>query len=79
MLFTNATRFVGFTILLLTAYPSSSALAHTQDEENTIRVYDKAKATVVNITSRSVSYDFFMTPIPKEGSGSGGIRVIKKS
>lgn len=66
------TVWVRLSIVLLLACPSY-ATALTQDEENTIRVYDKAKATVVNITSRSVSYDFFMTPIPKEGSGSGAI------
>ena len=63
---------VGLSLLALLACPSYST-ALTQDEENTIRVYDKAKATVVNITSRSISYDFFMTPIPQEGSGSGAI------
>ncbi len=61
---------------VLFAIPSTAA-ALTQDEKNTIQVYDKAKATVVNITNRSVAYDFFMTPVPKEGSGSGAIIDLK--
>jgi S1-C subfamily serine protease len=36
-----------------------------------IQVYEKAGPGVVNITSRSISYDFFLNPIPQEGSGSG--------
>jgi S1-C subfamily serine protease len=34
-------------------------------------VYREAGSSVVNITSRSVSYDFFFNPIPRQGSGSG--------
>ncbi|MBQ27809.1 MAG: peptidase S1 [Nitrospiraceae bacterium] len=61
-----------FFMFVLFVHPSYSP-AHTQDEENTIQVYNNTKAAVVNITTRSVSYDFFMTPIPQEGSGSGAI------
>ncbi len=70
--FTSNTLWAVAGMFLLFTHPSYS-IAHTQDEKNTIAVYDKAKATVVNITSRSTSYDFFMTPIPQEGSGSGTI------
>ena len=59
-------------MLALIASPSLLD-ALTQDEQNTISVYDKVKAAVVNITSRSISYGFFMTPIPQAGSGSGSI------
>ena len=69
---THTTLWAVVSMLVVATHPSLSA-AHTQDENNTIRVYDKAKSTVVNITNRSVSYDFFMTPIPQEGSGSGTI------
>ena len=72
MSLSNNTILTAIGMFLLLAFPPYS-IGHTQDEENTIRVYDKAKATVVNITSRSISYDFFMTPIPQEGSGSGTI------
>jgi len=34
-------------------------------------VYDQAGLAVVNITSRVITYDFFMQPIPQEGTGSG--------
>ena len=34
-------------------------------------VYDQAGPAVVNITSRIITYDFFMEPIPQEGTGSG--------
>lgn len=34
-------------------------------------VYREAGASVVNITSRSISYDFFFNPVPRQGSGSG--------
>lgn len=34
-------------------------------------VYREAAPAVVNITSRSYVYDFFMRPIPQEGTGSG--------
>jgi len=36
-------------------------------------VYDEAGPAVANITSRAIAYDFFMQPIPQEGSGSGFI------
>jgi len=36
-------------------------------------VYDQAGPAVVNITSRIITYDFFMEPIPQEGTGSGFI------
>jgi len=34
-------------------------------------VYHLAGPAVVNITSRSYAYDFFLNPIPQEGAGSG--------
>ena len=34
-------------------------------------VYHLAGPAVVNITSRSYAYDFFLNPIPREGTGSG--------
>ena len=36
-----------------------------------MEVFENAGPGVVNITSRSISYDFFLRPIPQEGSGSG--------
>jgi S1-C subfamily serine protease len=40
-------------------------------EAKVIGVFEHAGPGVVNITNRSVSYDFFMNAIPQEGSGSG--------
>jgi S1-C subfamily serine protease len=34
-------------------------------------VYAEVGPSVVNITSRSFEYDFFLNPVPREGSGSG--------
>ncbi|MGQ9521185.1 MAG: S1C family serine protease [Anaerolineae bacterium] len=34
-------------------------------------VYAQAAPAVVNITTRSITYDIFMQPIPQEGTGSG--------
>ncbi|MGA3053666.1 MAG: trypsin-like peptidase domain-containing protein [Candidatus Korobacteraceae bacterium] len=43
------------------------------DELNNIDVYHKAIPSVVNITSKTVAYDFFYGPVPEEGQGSGFI------
>jgi S1-C subfamily serine protease len=40
-------------------------------EGEVIGVYEQASQGVVNITNRSYAYDFFMRPVPQEGSGSG--------
>ena len=34
-------------------------------------VYRRIGSGVVNITSRSMEYDFFLNPVPREGTGSG--------
>ncbi len=40
-------------------------------EQEIIEVYEAVGMGVVNITNRSYAYDFFMRPVPQEGSGSG--------
>jgi S1-C subfamily serine protease len=40
-------------------------------EQEIIDVYESVGLGVVNITNRSYAYDFFMRPVPQEGSGSG--------
>jgi S1-C subfamily serine protease len=40
-------------------------------EQDIIQAYDSVGMGVVNITNRSYGYDFFMRPVPQEGSGSG--------
>jgi S1-C subfamily serine protease len=42
-------------------------------EDQVIAVYGSAGPAVVNITSRSYTYDFFMRAVPQEGTGSGFI------
>ena len=43
------------------------------EEQNNISVYRKNIASVVNITSRAVAFDFFYGLVPQEGQGSGFI------
>src|SRR5664279_5443218 len=41
------------------------------EEQNNIEVYRRVIPSVVNITSKTVAYDFFYGPVPQEGQGSG--------
>ena len=41
------------------------------EEQNNIGVYRKNIPSVVNITSRTVAFDFFYGEVPQEGQGSG--------
>src|ERR1051326_6632062 len=41
------------------------------EEQNNIGVYHRVQPAVVNITSRTVQYDFFYGEVPEEGLGSG--------
>jgi S1-C subfamily serine protease len=43
----------------------------SSDEQNNISIYKEAGPAVVNITSITLSYDFFLNPVPTEGAGSG--------
>ncbi len=55
--------------------PAAVPAAHLSDEErNNIEVYQKYSQGVVNITTTTVGYDFFLRPVPMEsGTGSGAI------
>ncbi len=50
-----------------------SAQTLTEDEKNNITIYQKASPSVVNVISTVITRDFFLNPIPREGSGSGSI------
>ncbi len=50
--------------------PTSGSQANLL-EDQVIHVFESAGPGVVNITSRSISYDFFLRAMPQEGSGSG--------
>src|SRR5260370_9619685 len=41
------------------------------EEQNNIGVYRNNIASVVNITSRAMTFDFFYSLVPQEGQGSG--------
>lgn len=43
------------------------------DEANNIEIYRQVSPAVVNITSTTVSFDFFFDAIPRQGTGSGSI------
>ena len=67
---------------LKTVSGSSSPLALTEaqaapafdaEEQNNIAVYKKGLPSVVNITSKSVAFNFFYGQVPQEGQGSGFI------
>jgi len=66
------TASVGPAALPVPAVNQSAAPAEIEAlEAKVIRVFESAGPGVVNITGRSISYDFFMNAIPQEGSGSG--------
>jgi S1-C subfamily serine protease len=47
--------------------------AFDAEEQNNIEVYRKNIASVVNVKSRAVTFDFFYGLVPEEGQGSGFI------
>jgi S1-C subfamily serine protease len=53
---------------------SADAPELSAEEKANIEVYEKCSAGVVNVTSTTLSYDFFLHPVPEEsGTGSGAI------
>lgn len=56
------------------AIPVSSSTPYTQEELQTINVYEQCNEAVVNINTQIVAYDWFLEPYVQEGgSGSGSI------
>ena len=54
--------------------PSAEAApALTPEEQENVAVYKRALPSVVNITSTTVTFDFFYGPVPQQGQGSGFI------
>src|SRR5262245_62549923 len=46
----------------------------SDDEKNNISVYQRYSSGVVNITTTTLGYDFFLRPVPMEsGTGSGAV------
>ena len=52
---------------------AASSESFDAEEQNNIGVYRKNIDSVVNITSRAVTFDFFYGLVPQEGQGSGFI------
>ncbi len=50
-----------------------AATQRDAEEQNNISVYRKNVESVVNVTSRAVTFDFFYGLVPAEGQGSGFI------
>lgn len=46
-------------------------------EAQVVAVYDLAGPAVVNITNVSYAYDFFLRPVPQEGTGSGFVYDVE--
>jgi S1-C subfamily serine protease len=57
----------------ITAQPAQFNGSISSDEANNIQIYDRLNEAVVNITSVTFEYNWFLEPIPREGSGSGSI------
>ncbi len=62
---------VSFFLLGMLCWDKATAL--TDDEKINVSVYQKASPSVVNVISTVITRDFFLNPIPREGSGSGSI------
>ena len=52
---------------------AQAAPAFDAEEQNNIAVYKKGLPSVVNITSKSMTFNFFYGQVPQEGQGSGFI------
>lgn len=53
---------------------AESANSYTEEERENINVYEKRNPAVVNINTETVSYNWFLEPVPREGNtGSGSI------
>ena len=62
---------VGGSALQLTE--AEAAPAYDAEEQNNIGIYKRVLPSVVNITSKSLVYNFFFEPVPQQGQGSGFI------
>ncbi|MDR2110165.1 MAG: trypsin-like peptidase domain-containing protein [Spirochaetaceae bacterium] len=53
---------------------TADLLTYTEDERENISVYERLNDAVVNITTETVTINWFLEPVPQEGgSGSGSI------
>jgi S1-C subfamily serine protease len=52
---------------------AEAAPTYDAEEQNNIAIYKRVLPSVVNITSKSLVYNFFFEPVPQQGQGSGFI------
>ena len=52
---------------------AEAAPAYDAEEQNNIGIYKRVLPSVVNMTSKSLVYNFFFEPVPQQGQGSGFI------
>ncbi len=65
---------ISFLMIVFLWIPTVLATQYTLDEQQNIDIYKTKGPGVVNITSITLNYDFFLRPLPSEsGSGSGFI------
>jgi S1-C subfamily serine protease len=55
------------------AQPAQYTGAVSPEETNNIEIYDRLNKAVVNVTSVTYSYNWFLEPVPQQGTGSGSI------
>ena len=54
--------------------PGPAAAGLSEEERNNIDIYQRYSSGVVNITTTTIGYDFFLRPVPTEsGTGSGAV------
>ncbi len=58
-------------LLCLFALPAGPSFAASAAPLDNTTIYERRSPSVVNIVTTTVSFDFFYTPVPAKGSGSG--------
>jgi S1-C subfamily serine protease len=53
--------------------PAQYAGSVSPEEANNIEIYDRLNKAVVNVTSVTYGYNWFLEPVPQQGTGSGSI------
>lgn len=51
--------------------PAHAAASANSQEQQIINLYQRVSSSVVNVTTRSFQYNYFMELVPSEGAGSG--------
>ncbi len=60
------------------AVAAKNGVGYTEDEAQNVGVYEKCNEAVVNITTQTMSYDWFYQPLGLQDSGSGSGSIIDK-